>query len=193
MDTAVSRREKMKALFGAIALATVIALLAPPIAQAAVQAVRVKGAVKIKESTGDNLDAKDLGTLGELGAPGSDGALAVRTFAGGGGLLGTGDCTEAFGQPTDVRPNTTIVEASQDTIITGIIIAGSDAKVSVTAPDLDSIIGPGPVVNFQTTANDQNVFVGLGNGLSVYPSELVFKCTGADGGDGSGNYVILGQ
>lgn len=194
MNADVSRREKFKALLSAVALACVVALLAPVGAMAAsVVTVRLKGTAKVADTTGDNIDAKDLGTLGLLGAPGSDGAVATRTFAGGGGLLGTGDCTEAFGQPTDIRPNTTTIAASSETIITGIIIAGSDAKVSVSAPDLDSIIGPGPVVKFQTTAGDQNVFVGLGNGLSVYPSELVFTCTGADGGDGSGNYVILGQ
>lgn len=180
----------MKALFGAIALATVIALLAPPIAQAAVQAVRVKGAVKVKDSTGDNIDAKDIGGLGLFSAPGSDGALATRTFAGGGGLLGTGDCTA---NATTSRPNVYTVDANPETIITAVIVTGTDAKVAVTAPALNNTIGPFPVANFQTTAENPNVFVGLGNGLTVTPSELVFTCTGADGGDGSGDFVILGQ
>lgn len=58
----------------------------------------------------------------------------------------------------------------------------------MAAPDLDQLIGPGPVVNFSTTAENPNEVVAFGNGLTVFPSELVFTCTG-----GSGNYVILGN
>jgi hypothetical protein len=189
----LSRREKRSSFLMAIAVGLMVMLVGAPVVQAAVQEVKVKNAVKVKDSDGDNIQAEDVPDMGLLDVPGYEGALTVRNTAGGGGLLGTGDCTAAAGQPTDIRPNTTTVAASADTVVTGIIITGSDAKVSVSAPDLNSLIGPGPVVNFQTTAENQNVFIGLGNGLTVFPSELVFTCTGAGGGDGSGNYVILGQ
>ena len=193
MDTQVTRREKRRSFLGAIAIASVVMLIGAPVVQAAVQTVRVKGAVKIKDTNGVAIESEALPSLGLLGAEGSSGALAVRNFAGGGGLLGTGDCTEAAGTASDPRPNTVTVAAGADTIITGIIITGSDANVSVSAPDL-TVIGPGPVNTFSTTPENPNVFIGLGNGLTVSPAKLVFKCTGDGGtGDGSGNFTILGQ
>lgn len=197
MDTQVTRRDKRRSFFGAIAVACVVMLIGAPVVQAAVQNVRVKGAVKIKDSNGVPIESEAMPSLGLLGAEGSSGALAVRTFGGGGGLLGTGDCTAAAGPAADgsfSRPNTVTVEAGEDTIITGIIITGEDANVSVSAPNLNTVIGPGAVNTFSTTQQNPNVFIGLGNGLTVSPAELVFKCTGDGGtGDGSGNFTILGQ
>jgi hypothetical protein len=80
------------------------------------------------------------------------------------------------------------IAASQTTIITAIIVTGSDATVGVAAPDLDTLIGPGDVVEFTVNAANPQVFVGLGNGLTVFPSELVFTCTGSNG-----QFVVLGQ
>jgi hypothetical protein len=195
--TDVSKRDKKQAFFGAIAIALVIAVVAPPAVQAAIQRVRVKGPVnaKIWDSQKNTVRSEGAGagagnTLGLLGAEGSDGALHVQTFGGGGGLLGTGDCTA---DAATSRPNTVTVAANADRVVTAIIITGTDAAVSVRAPDLDDLIGPFPVNTFLTTAQNPNVFVGLGNGLTVSPSELVFTCTAAGGGDGSGNFTILGQ
>lgn len=192
----VSRREKRNAFFAAIAIGLIAMLVAAPVVSAAVQRVRVKGAVKVKggpvklkDTDGDRFDTKAIGPLGALEAPGSKGALDVRMFAGGTGFLGTGDCTVA----EDPRPNTQTVAAGQERIITGIIVTGTDAVVSVTAPSLNPVIGPGPVSEFRANAENPNVFVGLGTGLTVFPSELVFTCTGEGGGDGDGNFVLLGQ
>ena len=191
------RREKRKTFLVSIAAASAVMLIGAPIVQAATQAVRVKGPVKIKDSTGLPIESEAIDALGVLDAEGSSGAVAVRTFAGGGGLLGTGDCTEAVGPQADgsfSRPNTVTVPAGEDTIITGIIVTGEDAHVSVSAPDLASVIGPGPVNTFSTTPQNQSLFIGLGNGLTVSPAKLVFECGGAGGtGDGSGNFTILGQ
>lgn len=188
------RREKRKTFLASIAAASVVMLIGAPIVQAATSTVRVKGPVKIKDSTGLNIESEVVEPLGLLDAEGSGGAVAVRNFAGGGGLLGTGDCTAAAGTATDPRPNTVTVNAGEDTIITGIIITGPDANVSVSAPDLAAAIGPGPVNTFSTTAENPHIFIGLGTGLTVSPAKLVFKCTGDDGSaDGSGNFTILGQ
>lgn len=167
-----------------------IALIGAPVVQAATQSVKVKGKVKIAGSSGQTISASPVADMGLLGAPGSDGAVDVRTFGGGGGFYGTGDCTA---DATTSRPNTTTVPAAADNVITGILISGTDAKVTVRAPDLDTIIGPFPVSNFRTDAATPNAAITLGNGLSVFPSELVFTCTGWDGGVGSGDYVIIGQ
>ena len=173
-----------------------IALIGAPVVQAATQSVRVKGTVTVKgkvkivDTNGQTISASPVADMGLLGAPGSNGAVDVRTYGGGGGFYGTGDCTA---DATTSRPNTTTVPAGADNVITGILISGTNAKVTVRAPDLEPTIGPFPVQNFRTNADTPNASIALGNGLSVFPSELVFTCTGWDGGDGSGDYVIIGQ
>jgi hypothetical protein len=191
-----TRRDTRKAWLSAIALCVVATFVAQPAIAQAVQNVRVKGAVKVKDSTGVNIESEGVGsgagnTLGLLGAEGSGGAVATRVFAGGTGLMGTGDCDDNNAPPD--RPNVVTVDAGADTIITAIIITGTDASVAVTAPDLNPLIGPGPVANFRADATTPNVFVGLGTGLTVSPSELVFTCTAIGGGAGEGDFVILGQ
>ncbi len=190
-----SVRSPKRAWLAIVAVVAAVALLGAPVVQAATQKVKVKGTVnvKIKDSNGQTIESKNVPDLGLLAAPGTTGAIAVRNYAGGGGLLGTGDCTASEDVPSGDRANETTVAASSTRIITGIIVTGEDAAVSVSAPDLDALIGPGPVVTFMTEPGNQNLFVGLGNGLTVFPSELVFHCTGANGGNGSGNYVVLGQ
>jgi hypothetical protein len=180
----VARRESRQTWFIAVIAIATLFIAGTPVVEAAVNATKIKGKVKVADSTGGTIDAKNVPDMGLLDAPGSNGALAVRNFAGGGGLLGTGDCTEA----ADPRPNSVTVPANANTVITAIIVTGTAANVAVSAPDLDPLIGPGPVVTFQANESNPNVFVGLGNGLTVTPSELVFTCTG-----GSGNFVILGQ
>jgi hypothetical protein len=177
-----SRREKRQTFTTAIILALVVFLIGAPVVEAAV--TRIRGNVNIKDTGGGKIDASAVPDLGLLGAPGSSGALAVRNFGGGGGLLGAGDCDPG----TAGRPATVTVDAGQNTIITAIIVTGSDARVGVSAPDLDTLIGPGDVVEFTVNAANPNVFVGLGNGLTVFPSELVFTCNGTDG-----QFVVLGQ
>ena len=194
LDTQVTGRDKRRSFLGAIAVASVVMLIGAPVVQAAVQNVRVKGAVKVKGTNNVPIESEAIAPLGLLQAEGSAGSLAVRNFAGGGGFLGTGDCTAAAGTAADPRPNTVTVAAGANTIITGIIVTGEDANVSVSAPDLANVIGPGAVNTFSTTRENPNLFIGLGNGLTVSPAKLVFTCTGDGGtGDGSGNFTILGQ
>jgi len=164
-----------------------------PVVEAAVSRVNVTRSVpiRIKDTGNGRVDAEAVGKLGLSQAEGSPGALSVQTFAGGGGLIGTGDC-DANDAPPD-RPNEFEVAPGEEVIITGIIVTGDDANVSVTAPDLVGTIGPGPVANIRSTTVAPNAFIGLGNGLTVRPSRLVFECTAVGGGAGSGDFVILGQ
>jgi hypothetical protein len=185
-----TKRGTRKTLAVVVAGVAAIALIGAPVVQAATQKVKVTGKVKIAASNGQTISASPVADMGLLSAPGSNGAVDVRTYGGGGGFYGTGDCTA---DATTSRPNTTTVEAGADNVITGILVTGTNARVSVRAPDLDSLIGPFPVQNFRTDATSPNFSVALGNGLSVFPSQLVFTCTGWDGGDGSGDYVIIGQ
>lgn len=184
-----ARRERRSTWVVLIAVAAAIALLAPVAVEAATQ--KIKGTVKVKDTSGDDINSAKVPGMGLFDANGSSGALDVSVYAGGGGLLGTGDCTD---DDVTSRPNTTTVEVSNNTIITGILLAGPDAELAVEAPSLAPIIGPGPVIKFRTTATNQNFTAALPTGLTVTPSELVFTCTAVGGGDpGNGNYVILGQ
>ncbi|MPZ68504.1 MAG: hypothetical protein GEU71_03140 [Actinobacteria bacterium] len=184
-----TKRSTRKSWLAVVAGIAAIALIGAPVVQAATQSVKVKGKVKIAASNGQNISASPVASMGLLSAPGSSGAVDVRTYGGGGGFYGTGVCNTTH----PFRPFSTTVAAGADNVITGILLTGTDAMLTVTAPDLDTIIGPAPVQNFRTDATNPNFSVALGNGLSVFPSELVFTCTGWDGGEGSGDYVIIGQ
>jgi hypothetical protein len=184
----VSRRESRRTWAIALTLLLAIFIAGAPVVEAATRAVRVTNtpAVKIKDTGNGQIDAAavgsgDQGGLGLLNAPSSRGAVAVRTFGGGGGLIGTVDCNAL-----SPRPATTTIEANNRRVITGIIFTGTDATVDVDAPAL----GPlgTDVLKFRVDAANPNVFVGLGNGLTVAPGNLVFTCTGTDG-----EFVILGQ
>jgi hypothetical protein len=188
-----SRRESRRTWALALTLLVAIFIAGAPVVQAAVQAVRVTNTpnVKIKDTGNGRINSQAVPDMGALDAPGSTGAVDVRTFAGGTGFLGTGDC-DLNDAPPD-RPNEVTIAPSAQRIITGIIVTGDDANVAVTAPELTPLIGPGPVANLRSTTTAPNAFIGLGNGLTVTPSSLKFECTAVGGGAGSGDFVILGQ
>jgi hypothetical protein len=184
----VSRRETRRTWAIALTLLVAIFIAGAPVVEAATQAVKVTNtpAVKIKDTKNGQIDAAavgsgDQGGLGLLNAPASKGAVAVRTFGGGGGLINAIDCNA--GTP---RPNTTTVGANNRKVITGILFTGTDATVDVDAPALGAL--GVDILKFRANAANPNVFVGLGNGLTVTPGNLVFTCTGTDG-----EFVILGQ
>ncbi|MFP5299271.1 MAG: hypothetical protein ACLGHL_09830 [Actinomycetota bacterium] len=182
-----SWREKSRTFFGAIALALVVAVLAPPVVQAAITRVRGTVTAKIKDSTGGTIDAAAIDRLGLFVTDGPDGAVAVRNFAGGGGFIGAADCA-AGGLPDTVTvPNNGVGE-----IVTGIIVTGTDAAVQLSSEATDALLGVPegadfPVSTFRVNANHPNEFVGLGNGLTI-TAPLKVKCTGTNG-----QVVVLGQ
>lgn len=173
-----SSREKRSTFVKVLVACLMAAVLAPPLAHAAV--TTVKGTVKIKDSGGGAIDAKAVPDMGLFEAEGSTGALAVRTFGGGGGFLGAADCTESL---TDGLPNTVSIS---NAIVTGIIITGTNATYTATS----AAIGGGalPLLNFTVSNSDTSEFVGLGNGLSLTDA-LTFTCTAGN----AGNIVVIGQ
>lgn len=177
------KRERRQAFVLALVLAISISVLAAPVVEAAV--TTIKGTVKIKDTSGDATDSKNIGNLGVFQAPGSNGALAVRNFAGGGGFLGAGDC-----DPASPQPNTVTVNAPS--IVTGIIATGEDANVAVSSEQVDALFqvpagADFPVATISTTRENQTEFLGLGNGLTA-TSEIKFNCA-----SGNGKFVVLGQ
>ncbi len=185
MNADVSRRERFNAVFAAIALAMVVVVLAPPVVKAATQKVKVTNPVKVVALDGTEIESKAIPPMGLLQAEGSDGAVAVRNFAGGGGFLGAADCTdetETSGLPNEVEVS--------NRIVTAIIVTGTDGVVTTTSEAVGG--GELPLLNFRVNASNPNLFVGLGNGLTA-TAPLLFTCTGEGGGDGEANLVVLGQ
>lgn len=182
----VTGREKRQTFVIAIAIALAVFVLGAPVVEAAISRVKLAGGTataKIKDSTGDNVESESIEPMGLTQAEGSTGAIAVRNYAGGGGLLGAGDCTASTEPAQGPLPNT--VTLSGGHIVTGIIITGT-GTVRVTTQAVGS--GQVPLANFTVNAENPNEVVGLGNGLSV-TTPLTF--TGIDGT--ACNFVVIGQ
>lgn len=174
----VTAREKRSTFVKVIVGCLIAFIIAPPLAQAAVQTIR--GTVKIKDSGGGVISASSIGAMGLFEAEGSTGAVDVRNFAGGGGVLGAADCTATT---ADGRANFVAVT---DAIVTGIIMTGTDATFTATAQAFgDHAL---PLLRFQVTPENPSEFVGLGNGLSI-TTELKITCTAGT----NGLLIVVGQ
>ena len=180
----VSKRDRRQTFLAAIAIGLCVFILGAPVVQAAISRVKLAGGTatsKIKDSGGGTVESRPIPDMGLTLAEGSTGAIAVRNYAGGGGLLGAGDCTASTDPAQGPLSNT--VDLSGGHVVTGIIITGT-GTVRITTDAL----GPIPLANFVVNAQHPNEFVGLGNGLTV-TTPLHF--TGIDGT--ACNFVILGQ
>ena len=180
----VSRREKRQTFLSAIAIALGVFVIGAPVVEAAISRVKLAGGTataKVKDSAGGTIESAAIPAMGLTDAPGTNGAVAVRNFAGGGGLLGACDCTASTEPAQGPLPN--VVTLGGGRIVTGIIITGT-GTVRVTTDAL----GPIPLANFVVNAQNPNEFIGLGNGLTT-TTPLHF--TGVDGT--ACNFVILGQ
>lgn len=180
----VSGREKRQTFLSAVAIALAVFVVGAPVVEAAISRVKLAGGTataKVKDSNGGRVEAEPIAPMGLTLSEGSDGAIAVRNFAGGGGLLGAGDCTASTEPAQGPLANT--VTLSGGHIVTGIIITGTGTVRMTT-----DALGPIPLANFVVNAQNPNEFVGLGNGLTV-TTPLHF--TGIDGT--ACNFVILGQ
>lgn len=175
----VSSREKRTTFVKVVVGCLIAFIIAPPLAQAATQAVRVTNAVRVKDTTGDAIDSKVVADMGLFSAAGSSGAIAVRNFAGGGGFLGAADCTAS------TADGLTNVVSITDSIVTGMIFTGTDGKFTVKSDAVGG--GALALLNFRVSTSAPNEFVGLGNGLTLTDA-LTITCTGTDG-----NVVVLGQ
>ncbi|HYP25054.1 MAG TPA: hypothetical protein VEV43_15920 [Actinomycetota bacterium] len=183
---AVTGREKRQTFLAAIAIALAVFIVGAPVVEAAISRVKLAGGTataKVKDSNGSTVESEPIADMGLTQAEGSDGAIAVRNFAGGGGLLGAGDCTASTEPAQGPLPNT--VTLSGGHIVTGIIITGT-GTVRITTQAVGQ--GQVPLANFVVNANHPNEFVGLGNGLSI-TTPLTF--TGVDGS--ACNFVVIGQ
>jgi hypothetical protein len=202
-----SRRDRRRTFLAVLGIGLAVMVIAAPFATAthtashvgkvlvvngATKPVPVKGAVQIRGLANKGLEAQAVPAMGLAGAQGSPGALAVRTYGGGGGFLGAGDCTVTAADGLD-----NVVDVT-NSIITGIIITGDnpgvtapDGLIRVTSDFVDAT-GALSVSNFRVDAATPNVFIGLGNGLTATDA-IHFTGFGQGGGPGSCKFIILGQ
>lgn len=165
-----SRREKSRAFFGAIALALVVAVIAPPVVQAAVTRVRGTVTAKVKDSRGGAVEANPIADQGITDVPGSEGALDVANFAGGAGVLGAAFC--------HAQGNVATVPGGD--VITSILITGTDGQIKVASPALQGHPAyPGALLTARVTDTQSNVFVDMANGLGT-TAPVTFTASGTD-------------
>ena len=175
-----AKRERRQSFVLALVLAIAVSVLAAPVVEAAV--TTIKGTVKVKDSNGSAVESEVIAPGGAFQTGGSSGAVAVRTFGGGNAFGGAADCT-GTPTPTDPLPNSITVPGGN--LVTGIIATGTDMNIRVTSEAVGG--GQLPLLNFQTTAENPNVFIGLGNGLEL-DDNLTMTCTA-----GTGNFVVVVQ
>jgi hypothetical protein len=196
-----ARREKRQVFVAAMGIALAVMVLAPPIVQAAAQKVNIvkskplvvkKVNDPVSIANGAAVQSRNLGAFGELSNQQGQfptKAISVATTAGGGGFHGAAGCSNV------AADNTVTVEATEPgsppNIVTGIMMSSPSATpmtVTVTAPDVQ----PGPIIALRNSAEKPTEFIGLGNGLTVSPSDLVFQCPAGAPVAGA-SFVILGQ
>lgn len=178
-DTRNSVKKTAWTLVGVLAA---IIVLSAPIVQAQSNRVRVQGPVKIQDSDGSTIESEAIGAMGLFEAPGSDGALAARTYPGGGGVLGAGDCTASTEPQAGPLPNTVTVPGGK--IITGVLVTGT-GTVRLTAAAIGA--GQVPLGNVTVNSNHPNEALTLGTGLST-TQPVTF--TGVDGT--ACNFIVFG-
>ena len=165
-----SARDKRQTFFAAIALALVVAVLAPPVVQAAVTRVRGTVTAKVRDSRGGAVEANPIADQGITDVPGSEGAIDVANFAGGAGVLGAAFC-HAQGNVATIPGGDTV---------TSILITGTDGQVKVSTPALAGHPAyPGALLTARVTDTQSNVFVDMANGLGI-TAPLTFTASGTD-------------
>lgn len=178
MNIDVARSDRWKAFLSALVLAGIVLWIAQPAVEAAVRAVRVRGTVKTAVT---NIGSKKINPQGVFQAPGSKRALDVRTFGAGNGFLAAADCIPA-------TPIPATVEAPGGSVVTGLLLTGTDETVTVTAEALGNHAVP--LLHLRTTAENPNAAFSLGNGLkATAPVRFALDC----GADPLGNLVLIGQ
>ena len=174
------KRERRQSFVLALVLAISVSVLAAPVVEAAV--TTIKGTVKVKDSTGSPVESEVIAPGGAFQTGGSSGAIAVRTFAGGNAFAGAADCTAT---PTPTDPLTNSIEVEGGNIVTGILATGDNMNIVATS----NAVGGGqlPLLNLQTTPENPNISITLGNGLEL-DDKLTLTCTA-----GTGNFVVIVQ
>jgi hypothetical protein len=180
-----TRREKRQSFFVAIALAAAVMILAAPVVQAAVQSVKVANtpSVKLKDTAGGRINSEPVGPMGITGVTGSSGAVDVRVYAGGTGVLGLGDCST-----TDADGFTNVVAVPGGKVVTAFILTGT-GTVTMTSEALTQN-QPVPLSKFHVDSANPNFALTLPEGLGT-TAPLTFTANAGAPGDCS--FVVLGQ
>ena len=199
------RRTKRQTFIAVIGIALAAMVMAPPIVEAAVQAVRIKKSVPLplKKNT-----AVKVRNNGAIAGPQQSGALPTETlgkrqmvdvFSGGEGFWGAGFCgvNDTSPDPGEQEGDKVTVPAAApgqpNNVVAGIIATsgptGVPAAVTVKAPQLPT--GDNPVVTIRTSPEQPTVSITLPSGLRVSPSALVFECQA--GGPTGASFAVIGH
>ena len=209
-----ARREKRQAFFAALGIALAVMILAPPIVQAAAQAVRITKSIPLPLKKGTTVKISNQGaTVGTqpLGAPdlgeSMPKTLATSIYAGGDGFHGGGVCGSPDMTPDTATDQDETVPAADpgkpDNVVTGVILSGpvddpaapnpsAPAVMTVKAP---ALFGNNAIITIRNSAAEPTKVLELPSGLRVSPSELKFECV-AGGNLAAGKFaqfVILGH
>jgi hypothetical protein len=162
-----SKREKRQTFMVAIFVALAAMVLQPVVAQAV---TRVRGTVtaKVKDTAGGRINSTNIPAQGLTDVPGSSGALDVRKFAGGAGLLGVADCD---------GPLPGSIAVSGNHVVTDMLMTGQDGTLSITSTAVGG--GAVPLLVVTSDAATPNVIADLSTGLGV-TAPLTFTATGTD-------------
>lgn len=206
MENEATKLRKKVGIMKWVALAGAVAIIAPVGVNAATNNVVIKdrnsaskaevsgsGAVKVGGSvnakvkgTGGNLDSEAIPAQGPLEFVGSDGALDVRTYAGGAGFLGAADCDAANPGAGDFFPEDLIVPGG--TVVTTVMLTGTNSKWDLKA----SALGNATVNTFRLTPDNPQMAVSIPTGLGL-TAPVTLDCSPISGDPVDGQAAAIGH
>jgi hypothetical protein len=204
VENDVTKLRRSKGVMKWVAIAGVFAVMAPPLAYAAVQEVKVTNEPTVK--VGNVARVKGTTNVGQLGLFGTKPISgAIRNMPVPGAFLGAGDCLNTDDPAGNAQSsNVTIPADGGNTVVTGIIITGRpplapgdtsvpNGAVYVSTDAVQS--SPGNPVNLleaRVNEANPNVTVDLGPGLAL-TDDLHFEGRAYGGGDGGDcAFAVLG-
>lgn len=198
MENEGTQLRRSKSLLKWVAAAGVFAVMAPPLAYAAVQEVKV---------TNTPLPVKGTADVGQQGVFGTRPVKdTIRNQEVPGAFLGAGDCNNADNQLGNAQASNIVIPADGGrTVITGILITGRSplpGESAYSAPNgavyvnTDAVPSPlggnANLLEAVVTPDQPNVAIDLGPGLAL-TSPLHFEGRAPGGGDnGDCQFVVLG-
>lgn len=194
MEGPDSARADTRRFFMVAALAVLVGLVAPAGVQAAKKSskVTIKNPfliTRVQDSTGDVTESEAIPPMGSTAVPGSDGALAVRSYAGGGGFIGAIDCDTASPPAASI---TIATDATANEVVTGLLASnasGTTANFTVSAGGPLAALGTLLSINVPADGFES---VDLSTGLTVHCCSVTIACTTTGAGLG-GDLIVLGR
>lgn len=193
MEGPDSARADTRRFFMVAALAVLVGLVAPTGVEAAKSSkVTIKNpflTTRAQDTTGDAIEAEAIPPMGTTAIPGSDGALAVRAYAGGGGFIGAIDCDTAS-PPSDSI--TIATDATGNEVVTALIATNASGTTANFALSAGGPLAPLGTLLSINLPPDDFASVELATGLTIHAAPVTIACTTPGAGNG-GDLAVLGR